>query len=586
MDIASFDIVERKVVIKIRARICETPEEVLRSRLFRTILELAVKRLAARGSMLMGVFERSPVEPRDLDTLVETLSYLVNMPADLVPNVVPGSRPFLRDRALFNDFVEDLYNFWRSFDRFIICDSTGDALDKRPYRTFNATIEQLTHLIRGMYRDIEENITARHPSIYRQVSAGAEVAAISLPYDMPFASPVYRKLDGVPVLRQVLLLPPMILDPPVNKRTGRFVRVNTNPLDVIPVDAADWLCYPARVGELIVLVYCHKTFYDLMFALLNLFDLADEADLRRKPDAVFLFGAPTDAVDKLGPFPTVFHEDATEDILVAACPNRPEFGYFGYLKKMILTLHNVAMMKRGRMPFHGAFVKIMLRGGARANILIIGDTGAGKSETLEAFRELGGSEIQDMIVIADDMGSLDIAPDGRVLGYGTEIGAFLRLDDLKPGYAFGQIDRAIIMSPSRTNARIVLPVTTHANVIAGTEVDYVLYANNYEEIDDDHPVIERFDTPERAVAVFREGTVMSKGTTTTTGIVHSYFANVFGPPEYRDLHEKLADRFFRAFFDAGVYVGQMRTRLGIPGSEQTGPGETARSLIDMLHVKK
>ena len=42
------------------------------------------------------------------------------------------------------------------------------------------------------------------------------------------------------------------------------------------------------------------------------------------------------------------------------------------------------------------------------------------------------------------MGALDIDSAGNIIGYGTEIGAFVRLDDLKPGYAFGHLDRAII----------------------------------------------------------------------------------------------------------------------------------------------
>ena len=38
---------------------------------------------------------------------------------------------------------------------------------------------------------------------------------------------------------------------------------------------------------------------------------------------------------------------------------------------------------------------------------------------------------------------------------------------------------------------------------------------------------------EWALDIFREGAVMSKGTTTSSGLVHSYFANIFGPPEYK-----------------------------------------------------
>src|SRR3990170_458667 len=183
-------------------------------------------------------------------------------------------------------------------------------------------------------------------------------------------------------------------------------------------------------------------------------------------------------------------------------------------------------MKSGSMPFHGALVQIMLKSGKSSTLLLIGDTGAGKSETLEALRGIGEETIGDLVIIADDMGSLELTDDGTVIGYGTETGAFLRLDDLQTGYAFGQMDRAIIMSPSQVNARIVMPVTTFSNVIKGHKVDYILYANNYEEVDEAHPIIEQFNTPDDALKVFREGKVMSKGTTTSTGLVSSYFANV------------------------------------------------------------
>ena len=179
------------------------------------------------------------------------------------------------------------------------------------------------------------------------------------------------------------------------------------------------------------------------------------------------------------------------------------------------------------------------------------------------------------------MGSLELKND-CVTAYGTEIGAFLRLDDLSPGFAFGQIDRAIIMSASKTNARIVLPVTDYASIIRGVRLDCALYANNYEEVDADHPVLEKFDSVGEAIKVFREGTSMSKGTTTATGLVHTYFANIFGPPQYRELHEGLAARFFSAFFDHGVFVGQLRTRLGIPGKEAEGPREAARQLLRLI----
>ena len=255
------------------------------------------------------------------------------------------------------------------------------------------------------------------------------------------------------------------------------------------------------------------------------------------PTPCTVYGVPPAALARFGDLPTVFHDDEASRLLVAAVPLEDRFGYFGYLKKMVLTLHNVAAMDRGVMPFHGAYTRLVLADGSAAGVLLIGDTATGKSETLEALRIAGDERIREVRVIADDMGSLEVAADGRVLGYGTEIGAFVRLDDLQQGYAFGQMDRAIIMSPNRVNARVVLPVTSLDDVLRGYAVDYLLYANNYETVDDEHPVLERLPEEEAALAVFSDGAAMSKGTTTSTGLTHSYFANPFGPAQRREQHE-------------------------------------------------
>jgi hypothetical protein len=584
MQKSTLRIIGNKVVLNIRERMCETAEEMLGSEKFRQVLDHCIENLKTKNSPLLDIFENSKTDKESVSDLIKTLTLLVKYENKLVPHIFEKSSLYLKDLDRLASFVEYMYDYWRSFDRFIVNDSEGDRLDKRPYRTFNETIEQLTHLIRTVYRQIQENITGSHPNVYRQVPAGAEMSVISLPKKIAYSGEKYKHLNNVPVIRQMLIYPPLVIQQPMNKRTGHFKKIEKNPLDLVELDPGEWLCYPAKIGKLLIMTYFHINFFELGFSQCNLFQLADDEDLRRKPDALFIYGVQGNVLDGLASSPTVFFEDKEHGIFVGAVPNRPEFGYFGYLKKMVLTLHNSIIMKNGNMPFHGAMVKILLQGNKEATILMMGDTGAGKSETLEAFRVLGEKHIRELTIIADDMGSIELDENGAPIGYGTEIGAFLRLDDLQPGYAFGHLDRSIIMNPSQTNARIVFPVTSFKTVIQGHKIDYILYANNYEEIDNDHPVIERFMSAEWALDIFREGAVMSKGTTTSSGLVHTYFANIFGPPEYRDVHEEISAKYFEAFFRNNVFVGQMRTRLGIPGHESTGPREAAMELLRIIGV--
>jgi energy-coupling factor transporter ATP-binding protein EcfA2 len=586
MENGSYKIYGDKLVLRTRNRLCDTVDELINSKLFLDLLSKYVSYLFRQQSRLLRVFyNEEKVTPEELKTMQTTLLLLSKLPADQVSKIIPESKTFFDDMDLLSDFVEQFYNFWRNLQRLVVIDSVDDRLDKRPYRSFTETVEKLMHVVRSAQRDILENISGNHPRVYRQVSAGVNIAAITLPYQMPFICDYSDKLCDILMTRQVLIYPPLIFNTPNNKRSGRFVRVEKNPIDHLEIDPEQWLCYPAKVGELVILIYFTVQWFELGFSLSNLFELADDADLKKKPDAIYFYGVPVEGEKVADVTETIFYDDKDNDILIGSVPFRKEYAYFGYLKKMILTLHNVKMMKMGRMPFHGAMFHIVLRNAGTSNVLLIGDTGAGKSETLEALRGIIEDQVEDLVIIADDMGSIEILPDGRIMGYGTEIGAFVRLDDLQKDYAFGQIDRSIIMNPDQVNARVVIPVTKFKNVVDGYEIDFVLYANNYDTVDEDHPAVERIKNPEQAIDIFRSGAVMSKGTTTTTGLTHSYFANIFGPPEYRELHDEIATRYFQAFYAKDVFVGEMRTQLGISGKEFTGPEDSARALLEILKTR-
>jgi hypothetical protein len=162
-----------------------------------------------------------------------------------------------------------------------------------------------------------------------------------------------------------------------------------------------------------------------------------------------------------------------------------------------------------------------------------------------------------MTTIFDDMGTL-VIEDNHMKAYGTEIGAFVRTDDLENGYTYKVFDRAIFMNPSLSNARIVLPISSYDDITTGISVDYILYANNYEESANK---IRLFDNVASALEVFKKGARVAKGTTGETGLVTTFFANPFGPVQLEEETNVLLDKYFNYFFDNSSMLSAIVSKL-------------------------
>ncbi len=578
------EVTDRAVTMYMTGAVCTQPAQVLQTDHAVKVIQNFINRLRERGSKHLDVFGDVDTEGtrENPSPAAELLAHVLALLCDMTPEDAcvraPDCREILADLMAMAELVEELYDHWRGYERYLMLEASAD--DSRDsaiegHMPFIYNNQDINHLIREAYRRIERNLRGHWPRVYRQTPGGANMSLLIEHINWDCPGGVYQQLLKVRMVRLALLVPPVILYPRANRRQGRFVEVDTNPLEGLKIDHLTWLCIPVLVGELRFHVYFHRDYLAQATSLVNLFELSGHDEAREKPDGIVLFGVPP---AHLGREQTVFHLDDEHDIAIGAVGMSEEHDYFGYFKKMMLTLHNVIMMRRGRLPVHGAMAHLRLRRGPEQSIIIVGDSGAGKSETLEAFRELAEDWIADMTIIFDDMGSIELN-DGRILGYGTEIGAFVRLDDLDTGYAFGRLDRAIFMNPERQNARVVLPISEYKHVVAGHPISMLLYANNYEPVTEATPILEFFRLPEQSLEVFREGVRAAKGTTDERGLVRTYFANPFGPDQRRDLHEPLAGRYFAAAHELDIPVGQMRTRLGIEGMEREGPRRAAEALF-------
>src|SRR5512146_700196 len=98
---SSYRIFKDKVIIRIKDRLCDTPTEMLSSKLFLQLLTHCIGVLSRRNSRLLGIFNHTDINADDISLLIDTFHYLTKLPADLVPRVVKGSDQFFANRSLF-----------------------------------------------------------------------------------------------------------------------------------------------------------------------------------------------------------------------------------------------------------------------------------------------------------------------------------------------------------------------------------------------------------------------------------------------------------------------------------------------------
>ena len=568
-----------KAMINFSTRYCDSIEKILESDSFSRVTEAYLESIEKRNTKIHKNLKEIFKEERTAEVaieIVEMMKLLTLFKAEEVITIREHLSGLLRDKDWAIAFIEDFYSFWRKLERYSIIQArrTSEGLAQTNFIEANF---RFTNLILDLYRKVEKNILLMEPNVYRQVPAGANAGVMlsETPWPIPDE---YEILLEVPFITSIVMDSPFITYPKKNTRDGIFHETMTHPMESAYINKDHFFCYPAKVGKLLAYIYFHRDLMAHGISLSNLFEMAREEEyIGKKPDLVYLYGAKS-WDDNMG---NVFYDDKKNDIMLGFIPYSDEIDYFGYMKKMTLTLHNLVMIKRGSLPIHGAMVNINMKNGKSANVVIMGDSGAGKSESLEALRSLSEDHISDMTIVFDDMGYFTIE-EGKIMGYGTEIGAFVRLDDLDQGYAFKEIDRSIFMNPDKTNARLVMPVATYKEITKGYPIDLFLYANNYTVREKGETGIHYFEDRDEAKEVFRSGKRMAKGTTTENGLVESYFANPFGPVQKMEDTDKLLNIFFDQLFESKVKVGEIYTQLGVSGKEKDGPRNAAMELFESI----
>src|SRR5690554_8165822 len=89
----------------------------------------------------------------------------------------------------------------------------------------------------------------------------------------------------------------------------------------------------------------------------SLFEMASfDAYKDKKPDLIYVYGIDEEQYDG------TYYHDEINDIYAGYVSIHDKNDYFGYVKKMLLTLHNVKMIHEKKLPIHGAMFRLQLTG--------------------------------------------------------------------------------------------------------------------------------------------------------------------------------------------------------------------------------
>lgn len=552
-------------LINFDALSCKSSNEVLNSKSFKIVLKSFIKYLKKKNSLLIESLVH--LEYFDILNLYKHL-LIFNIDDALKLNSKINNNDLL---SLYN-FSEEFYNYWRNLARFGILKASKNYNHNLKVNDLLTTNDSFNNTIITLYRTISQKIGKRDFHVFRQLPAGINANMLYVVHTFT-NNKNYQKLENIPFVTKVVTSPPFIINSKSNKRTGSYQEIDFNPLNSLKFDKNNFIAFPVYVGPLLAFVYLHRNLLHHGIALTNLFEFASYDSFKnKKPDLVYVYGIDEDIYD------LKYYNDTETNTYIGFVSINDKNDYFGYMKKMLLTLHNVYMINNNNLPIHGAMVKLTLKNGVEKNICIVGDSGAGKSESLEALRLVGKDYIKQMDIIFDDMGTFKLINE-KIYANGTETGAFVRLDDLDTGYAYEVMDRALFLNPNKANARVLIPISSYDLILENHPIDLLLYANNYENLDVSLKLVNNLDD---ALNIFKEGKRFAKGTTTEEGLVSTYFANPFGPVQLKEKTDLLINKFFKSLNNNNTQIGIIYTKLGIKGQEKLGPEKAALAILELL----
>ncbi len=540
-----FYMVKETIILNFSNEYHQSLDQLVSSKGFKIFIERYLKDLAIRDIITFEWLTKS----RKLEEMVEEIVVLAKqlLVLDLDEIYNPLVEVLNRTKTLF--IIEDAYNYWCSKRRFSIINASSGNL------TFNSFVEadnRYNQLVLSLYRTTKEKLSGKENNVYRKLQVATNGGCVIKRYNWETFNS-YNFLKNVLFVNTVILKTPMMLKQTAIDTNNKFINLNNNPIKNARINQNDWLCYPAKVGDLLSFIYFHKDFIASGLSLANLFELASEKEcLNKKPDMIFIYGN-QDEKNNDG-----YYYDETNDIFIGSLSYSFNNDYLVSLKEAILQLHNVLKLKRQQLPISGSMLRVCFSDLSIKSIVLVGDE-VSKTQVIETIKVLSLQEdykkrIVKADIVFDEIGCFKLE-NNQVVVNGSQIGTVVDITKLNKISFYQDIERAIFLNQEGKEIKVILPITFYDLICASHKIDMLLYVNK----DSSKNSLEKIEDIKEAQEIF----VLEKIDKSERKLVKNIF-----------------DKIFNQLFNDGIYIGQLNIKNSV--EDKDAIIELARKVIEKM----
>src|SRR3989344_6832565 len=119
--VSTFSFYGRQAIIRTSRMDWDNPDIILESSLFEAVLKKYIKKLEDVDADHLKLFPKSGIAKEKL--ALKLFKVLSKMPYEEAEKKYPELKSFFSSTYELDQFVENFYNYWRGFERYLVCTS-------------------------------------------------------------------------------------------------------------------------------------------------------------------------------------------------------------------------------------------------------------------------------------------------------------------------------------------------------------------------------------------------------------------------------------------------------------------------------